>query len=373
MTLGKMPGLDVLRGLAIVMVLVCHGLDPSSGTVFRDYHSPLMSLVEWITASGRFGVHLFFVLSGFLITGILVDSRGTADFYRNFYLRRVLRIVPAYVALLAVLLGGRFITWRYVAISLLYLCNMPGLLRGIPEYGPLWSLSVEEQFYLVWPFVVRRLSLRGLAIVSVLVVAFTPALRFALLYGPPVLHDLEKKTWVVGDFFAAGALIALAMRSSHLRPRLARIAAGCIAAGVALFVLAWFPAAFTGSTADRFRLAFALEPVLLLFSGLILFAALQPRLAHGPVARPLLFLGKISYGLYLCHQLVFALVYSHWPFPPIPAVGPYPQLIPRFLVASALSIAVATLSRNTLEEFFLRLKPKHVPPGEPGRAAGQMT
>lgn len=355
------PWLDVLRGLAILMVLVCHGLDPANGTVFDQYHSIGMFALRTLTADGRFGVHLFFILSGFLITGILLQSRADRDYYRNFYLRRVLRIVPAYVLMLIALKLGGVVSWRFLLICVLYLCNMPGLLGGRPEYGPLWSLSVEEQFYLVWPLVVRKLSLRALAWFSAAIVVLTPLLRFVLLYGPAPLHDIDKKTWAVCDFFAAGALIAIAVRTPRLYTLLRRAAVPLTLLGLGLSLLLFLPLEPAPATQNAVA-ALGLEPVLITFSGLVLLAALLRGKPKALVFRPLLFLARISYGLYLCHEWIFVLVSRHWPFPPIPGAGPVAQLAPPFAVGSALSIAVAFISRNTVEERFLQLKPRHQRP-----------
>ena len=103
----------------------------------------------------------------------------------------------------------------------------PRLFGADTEYGSLWSLSVEEQFYLIWPFFVRKLNRKALdhPVLSITIVALTPILRFGLLYAPTELSAISPiRTWDVMDFFAAGALLALAVRSSHLRSWVARAA-----------------------------------------------------------------------------------------------------------------------------------------------------
>jgi len=142
-----LPALDGVRGFAVLGV-ACSHLFPASP------HSALEAVVHNAFAFGAAGVDLFFVLSGFLITGILLDSRAEPDYFRNFYTRRVLRIAPAYLLMVAVLFLTHAITARYLAVCLLCLCNMPGLLGASSEYSALWSLSVEEQFYFVWPVLV---------------------------------------------------------------------------------------------------------------------------------------------------------------------------------------------------------------------------
>jgi peptidoglycan/LPS O-acetylase OafA/YrhL len=358
-SLSYMPGLDVLRGIAISMVLVGHGLDPANGIIFRQYHSVGMMRLDRFIVTGLLGVHLFFVLSGFLITSILIKSRQDKDYYRNFYIRRALRILPAYFLMLGVLVVSHSISGRYLAVCLLYLCNMPGLLHVGPEYGPLWSLSVEEQFYLVWPLVVRKVSRRALAILSLSIIALTPVLRFALLFGPPALHDINKKTWAVGDFFAAGAVLAVCVRSPRLQPYLHRIFGALLLLGGGWLALSCILPPATPSMLASVQAAIFLEPWLLIFSGLILGGYLYPKVGAYRICRPLLALAYISYGLYLCHEFVFELVSDHWPFPPIPGRGPFVQIIPQFAVGVAAAIAIALLSRNTVEKYFLSLKPKH--------------
>ena len=160
-----MPDLDLARGIAILMVLLDHGF-AADQTPYILHPSRFLLNLEYVARLGHMGVHLFFILSGFLITGILLDSRTQPDYFRNFYTHRVLRIAPAYLLMLVVLIATRSITARYIAVCLLCLCNMSSLLGATSEYPALWSLSVEEQFYLVWPLAVRRLSMRSLERIS---------------------------------------------------------------------------------------------------------------------------------------------------------------------------------------------------------------
>ena len=353
-SLPYMPGLDVARGVAIFMVLVDHGL--ASGEIGRA--SRFMFGLQYVARFGHMGVHLFFILSGFLITGILMDSRTQVDYYRNFYTRRVLRILPAYLLMIVVLFATHSISVRYVAVCLLFVCNMPSLLGASPEYSPLWSLSVEEQFYLVWPVIVRRLSARGVAVLCIAILLAAPVLRFGLLYGPSFAQDVRFKTWAVADFFAAGALLAIVARLPHLNLLLHRAVPVLIFAGISFFTLQHVLAAPKSLTLTNLNLATYLEPWLLGLSGFVLLAFLNPGIAISAMARPWMFLAKISYGLYLCHVFVFSLVESHWHLSARTGSGVLPELLLRFFCECALAVGVAALSRYTFEEFFLRLKPK---------------
>ncbi len=356
-SLRYMPGLDVMRGLAILLVLLYHGY-ADHHMIFVAIGTPVaLHIAHWLSLC-TMGVPLFFVLSGFLISGILIDSRAQPDYFRSFYLRRVLRIVPAYLAMLGVLMVTHSITGRYLIVCLLYFCNMTTLFGVHSQYGPLWSLSVEEQFYLFWPFVVSKLSVRHLAFLSVGIILFTPFLRLGLLYGPHQLHDIYYKTWDVMDFFASGSCMALAARSPRIRPLMPRAVLPLLISGVVFYyLLTSFP---DPSNRLFFRIlqAVSLEPWLLGFSGLILFAYVRPGIASKAIARPLVFLGNISYGLYLCHLFIYELIGRHWPTRLTSSVSPVSEAMLQFAVQISVAITVAYISRYTFEEFFLRLKPK---------------
>ena len=169
-----MPELDSLRGVAILAVVFYHGLYWSAVDV------PLRGLASWLrllSRAGWTGVNLFFVLSGFLITGILLDTRDRPDFYRRFYARRALRILPACYATLAILWVAGISTPAFVGLGCVFLSNVSPLL-GVPmSYGPLWSLSVEEHFYLLWPTLVRRLGMRLISAAAALIIVLEPLAR----------------------------------------------------------------------------------------------------------------------------------------------------------------------------------------------------
>src|ERR1051325_2130641 len=163
-----MPELDSLRGVAILMVLFFHGFNLPTA---MSHMSGLSRAFVYAATGGWAGVNLFFVLSGFLITGILLDSRWKPQYYRRFYIRRALRILPAFYLLLLLLvllarigwLDHRRIGWPFIALSFLYLANVTSFF-GVPaQYAALWSLAVEEHFYLLWPTLVHRLSKRTIA------------------------------------------------------------------------------------------------------------------------------------------------------------------------------------------------------------------
>ena len=359
-SLRYMPGLDVVRGLAILMVLCYHGLFDVT-KVTSAAQGGLFRILHWGSALGLYGVHIFFLLSGFLITGILLSSRNKPGYYRIFYLRRAARILPAGLLMVIVLKAGGWISWPYFGAAVLYLANMPGVFGAAPEYGPLWSLAVEEQFYLVWPLVVRNCSRRVLVWICTTIILLTPVLRFALLGKSVDWNSVQHKTWAVCDFFVAGALIALAVRNPAYAPLLRRLFPWLLGIGGALVVLSNSISLRQPNLSSRLFFSFLLEPWLLFGSGLILFAFFCPSIANLLWARVFIFLAKISYGLYLCHLLIFRLIEEHWKVASDGSLHSLSLLLSRFILEALVAIAIAFISRWTYEEFFLRLKPKSKP------------
>ena len=371
-----MPELDSLRGVAILLVLFFHGFGFQFGT------APLPRLAHLFviaTMPGWIGVNLFFVLSGFLITGILIESRNKTNYYRNFYLRRALRILPAYYALLLLLwvshrsgwLDHREISWQFIALSSIYLSNITNLL-GVPlQYAALWTLAVEEHFYLLWPAVVRSLSQKALAISALAIVLLCPMLR-AIAYERGYQYGAGY-TWLVADGLAIGSLLCLLSRGWLAdRKRMQRASISCIVAGVALLT---FGAPF-GILLGRTLLGGTVRVTALnLFFagalGAVLLVGTSPR--KRIVQRPLLtFFGRISYGLYLIHMLAFGFVdhfFARYVQDPLEVIqGSFALICLRFAVAGTLAIVIALLSRNYFEEWSLRLKDRWS-----AKAANQLT
>jgi peptidoglycan/LPS O-acetylase OafA/YrhL len=174
-----MPELDSVRGIAILAVLLYHGLYWQVNLAAFSRWQRIFLSGFWL---GRLGVSLFFVLSGFLITGLLIDSKSRLDYYRRFYVRRALRILPAYFALLGILAATRYASWPFILLSLAYLANFTRFFGVAIAYPVLWSLAVEEHFYLLWPWVVRKLSMRSLAACCLAIIALSPLLRLWSLH-----------------------------------------------------------------------------------------------------------------------------------------------------------------------------------------------
>jgi peptidoglycan/LPS O-acetylase OafA/YrhL len=361
----EMPGLDTLRGVAVLAVVTYHGLHwwlPPATSI-----SPGVKLLSSLASPGWLGVNLFFVLSGFLITGILLETRTRPDYWRNFYTRRILRIFPLYFVVLLILrLQG--ISWTYLLLSLFYLSNFTVALHVPDNYGPLWSLAVEEQFYLIWPLLVRRLSSRTLAIVCLGSISLSPLLRFLSASRIVPLGDPYSTTWLVSDNLAAGALIAILLRSPLATTARVRTAtAGLALLGTVFLALGFHLHLMSRSTAAGS--AFQSEPFLLLFAAALLLSLQygdHPRVLR--VTGPLRFYGYISYGLYLLHLIAFWVYLRLFPDPP----HLRPELTVGLVLLRLCTVLGATtliclLSRRYFEEYFLRWKDRLVPYTGPKR------
>ncbi len=335
-----MPELNSLRGLACLAVLFFHGLwwyIPAAATGSAGWLRALTQ--EW-----HRGVGLFFVLSGLLITGILRDSRERPDYFRRFYKRRALRILPAYYLLL-VLLPLYGMPRGFLEISLLHAANMAPTFGIRMGYGPLWSLGVEEQFYLVWPAFVRRFSNRIIAWLSAGIFVNSVLLALGLHTNSPLATF---PIWYAAHGLALGDLLALFLRSRFgtRRNTLNLVLVFTLAGSV----LVWW----SHITWTRPQIGLALQCGWdFLFAALLLGSMLLGTSRFAAWTRPrwLQFFGDISYGLYLVHVLVF-MVYRRIFHPG----DDLRSILIQFAVCSLVSIGLATLSRFTVEAWFLRLK-----------------
>jgi peptidoglycan/LPS O-acetylase OafA/YrhL len=354
---AHMPGIDVLRGIAVLLVVAFHGLAYHAPNV--RWGSRIADAVYGVTAWGWLGVNLFFVISGFLITGILDDTIGRENFYQRFYLRRALRILPAYLAVLALAWATGFITPNYIMVCVFFLANMPGLFlrHGYTLYGPLWSLAVEEQFYLLWPMLYRKLRRKGMLIVSAGLLVVCPALR-ALAFAH-LIHtgDVLSKTWMVADNLALGALMAILLRGPGIKLQWV-VALGWVqfAAGGA-GVLALFLVGRMGKL-DVLRNSVGLSCFLLLCGSAVvaMLCLFRERRLPGWM-RVFVFFGDISYGLYLVHLLLLQI------YDQIAGSGfqsDWRLLLIRFGIANGVAVGLAVLSKRYFEDPILRLKSRIV-------------
>jgi peptidoglycan/LPS O-acetylase OafA/YrhL len=294
----RIPELDGLRGLAAVMVILHH---ISQSYSFSAAGSILRLWLD-VTHAGWIGVDVFFALSGFLITRILLATHTHPHYYRNFFARRVLRLAPPFLitlALVALLVPG---SGKFLVLCIFYLANFSTLF-GIPmAYSPLWSLAVEEHFYLFWPWLVKFFSRRNLAAVGIFIVLATPPFRF---YAQKFGFFLPYYSWFRFDGLMWGALLALVVTSQRSSRRIIRIWSVAVGLVGALIFLVGAPLGAMGRS-SLIGNTVVFGAVAMATTGLIGLTALGDlRLVWAPLrSRVARFLGDISYWMYLFHVLV---------------------------------------------------------------------
>ncbi len=360
-----------MRGLAILMVMVGHfwlGAHPQ-GAIESGLYTVLQN--GWI------GVDLFFVLSGFLITGILLDAKGANGYFRNFYARRVLRIFPLYYGFLFAFFivaprlidpaaGGPFAESRGTQIWFwTYTTNFLSLVKGarLPlGLNHFWTLAVEEQFYLIWPavvFVTSRSTLKKLCL-SLLVAAFAfrLGLRLTDYYHTGGLVLTPGRI----DTLAVGGWLAVMVREQRTRDLVGRIApAAFIAATVALLMLNLPDERIFGYDLEMQTFGF---PLLAVMSASLIVLTTSAMHRGGRVRRSfesrlLGFFGKYSYGMYVLHlPLVVALERLGFGISAFPRVAnsDVPGAIAYSLIAITLTTLLAFASWHLYEKQFLKLK-----------------
>lgn len=349
--------LDGIRGLAILLVLAFHF--GRSARMF-GISSPLLQATE----IGWVGVDLFFVLSGFLITGILYDSRMNERYFRNFYARRSLRIFPLYYgALLVTVVLGMFwpeaeVWSAYSPVWIAsYMTNFLMASEGTEAAGILghfWSLAVEEHFYLLWPLFVRWGTRRQLMAVSATLIIMAFALRVALVINsvdPEAIYILTPTRF---DALATGAFCSLAVRGAGGPAALVRgawITLVLGGAGVIVLVLS----RHTLSNQDPVMQTIGFTMLSAIFASVIV-VGLTDRQIKGVLENGILrWFGRYSYGIYIWHPIIAVILFNtHIPG----ALGVSGPLLSSLMVlfAIALSILAAVISYRYWEQPFLRLK-----------------
>jgi peptidoglycan/LPS O-acetylase OafA/YrhL len=330
--------------------------------------------VRLILGHGWLGVDLFFLLSGFLITGILMDSKDRPQYFRNFYIRRVLRIMPLYFAV--VLVWSIFYRGhgRYFLLSSIFGANLAPILHIAAPHGPgvLWSLAVEEHFYLLWPAIVYLLDRRKVLILCSVLFIGCPILRaiFAARgMNPEAIYNLS---WFRFDGLAAGAALAIWARSEHSERQSARKIAATLLGALGAISLAGLPFGLFG-TKTVAAVALRYTQAYLFFGALfILTLVYRDTKWTALLRRPFMqFTGALSYCLYLVHLSLGDLYQSLYARQHIFHLGPTSTVLVRGAFFVAASFGVAVLSRKYLEEPFLALKDKfsshagEAPPAKP--------
>jgi peptidoglycan/LPS O-acetylase OafA/YrhL len=347
----------------------------------RTYAVALVCLLHWVRLGwlpwGKLGVNLFFVLSGFLITRILLNTRSRGaegsrlHEIRIFYVRRYLRITPVFYGTLAILfVTGSIIirntlTWHLFYLSNFLFASMGPSLEYVSHF---WSLAVEEQFYLVWPWIVIFLPARHLraGILSLIVAA--PLFRFMTgVFHQPVIGALPIASF---DTLGMGAYLAyLGWEEQRTGVPFNRKAFGALAlAGLALFALI----AGLNLRGDT-SLVFLEDTAMAAFFGWLVLSAsagFRGKFAFVVENRVVLYLGKISYGLYIFHNLMPYVVMRLAKIPQLSSLLAHglSVRIPLFII---LTVAVSAGSWHIFEKPINNLKrffPYVQKPGAPSFA-----
>jgi peptidoglycan/LPS O-acetylase OafA/YrhL len=371
---AHVPALDGVRGLAILLVLFDHLFWSNSAAAHG-----LLAVIAGVRDSAYAGVNLFFALSGFLITGILLDTLDVPHYFRNFYARRSLRIFPLYYgALFALMLLSRpmhftWSGWQYYDLT--YTANLAVWRHNAPlNLGPFvinhfWSLQVEEQFYLFWPLIVFRIrSPEKLVRVSLVGCALILSLRviFVMMAGKPGFTNqylTYSPTFSCADNILFGCCLAALLRSGwrdtvkKWAPRvLAAVTIVLVAYGWRNRGLEWF--AKVGEAQDIFMPTIG-ATLLGIASTAVIAMTLQQkskteRIFRNPVLR---FFGAYSYGIYVFHYTLHNVL-----------TGPIRAFLNGRLHSKALavlgaavvvglaSVLIAFASYHLYEKHFLRLK-----------------
>jgi peptidoglycan/LPS O-acetylase OafA/YrhL len=350
------PELDVLRFFAFFGVFRFHFA--SAVSIYVQHGAPRwLAVANAITYAGAFGVDLFFVLSAYLITELLLrekSQRGTLN-VRAFYIRRILRIWPLYFFSIGLGLVPAFnpvhgFSWRYVIAFLLLAGNWSVIAWGWPMHtivNPLWTVSVEEQFYLFWPPIVRKISRDHLVFAAVAMLILASGMRVLMLVLHGDINSVRCNTLARLDPIALGILAATTLRGRmpHFSSGLRLSMLGCGSVVLVLVAHYW---KIQEPESLLWMPTLAGFPIVAACCTLIMFAFLGVS-SRLPVA--LVYLGKVSYGLYVYHALgmvladKLVLVHTH-----------LHQLVLRETLALTITILLASASYAFLEKPFLQLK-----------------
>ena len=346
------PALDGVRGLAIFGVLISHFVP-----VLADaFGTPWARAMVAYAGLGAWGVDLFFVLSGFLITGILIETRDSPDYWRSFFGRRALRIFPLYYVFLGVLCltnPPAHEPWKLW----LHLSNWRsdlGISSNIYTWH-FWSLAIEEQFYFVWPVLLGMLPARRIGPICLCVAMASMVARATAAWSGAGIETLHRMTPFSLDGLAIGSYLAWAVRHRPIAAdRLMRMAPWiCLASAAAIYALGKFEIPFAAV------MVFGRAIVSIGGGALVLMAVARPTLSGRLLAwPPLRMLGKYCYGLYLLHPIIVVKVMTRtqWFATHLPSWMLPLAWIASLIVGLMASLVLARLSWRLIESPCLSMK-----------------
>ncbi len=346
MRLVYYKNLDGVRGIAALMVMFYHFF------LFAHYDDGIYLILEKLSVFGQTGVTLFFVLSGFLITRILMESKNSEGYFKNFYIRRSLRIFPLYYL---------FLILTYYAFPLIFDLKWVPIDRQLYYFfylqnwaitfdwkaiGPIhfWSLAVEEHFYLFWPFLVFYTNRKRLFISIIGIISIAMFLRWFMHSEGIGIHYF---TFTRFDALALGALLSLLEVKEYLVSKNAKYFLFSGIFSLIPTIILWL--SFSGEALVIIQVVKYLLLSLTYFSfiGFVISLSQQSLINQILNSRLLNYTGKISYGLYVYHPFIFHYVNKsidnkYW--------------IVTMIVSFVVSYLISSLSFNFFESYFLKLK-----------------
>jgi peptidoglycan/LPS O-acetylase OafA/YrhL len=369
----RVPELDGIRAIAVWMVLLAHAFFgfPNAPGALASVPSPVLQII----GHGWLGVDLFFLLSGFLITGILLDTKERPHYFRNFYVRRVLRIMPLYFTVIIVWSFFYTDSAAYFLLSSVFGANLSELLHIHEPHGPgvLWSLAVEEHFYLLWPLIVLVLNRRRLLIVSGAIFLAMPILRGIWAARGMPADTIYVLSWFRFDGLVGGAMMAMWTKSSFFSTRNAKK----IAAGLALAEIVISLAGLKFGIFGRFTIAavaLRYTQTYLAFGALFILVVAHRASPWSAVLRSrfMQLSGALSYCIYLIHLSIgdgYEYLVAKYGIVPAERFGATGAVLLRTVVMVGLSFAVALVSRKYLEAPFLAMKDRFTRRDRPAAVA----
>ena len=360
------PVLDGLRGVAILLVLLMHLMPSGPSTTL------LGKFAKSFAEIGSAGVDLFFVLSGFFITGILLNAKGAPHYFRNFYARRVLRIFPLYYGMLLVSLVLIPLIWPPTSPDArrivhdqgwlwLYVSNIKGSFSALDrpfsagwmQFDHFWSLALQEQFYLIWPVLILLLNRRWMIWLCTMLIGLALATRCWLYWNGDETAAFYSLTLCRLDELAIGSLLALMGRERLNIARMKNIATiAALTCGVIL-------AAIWNTDARAMTLGGTLFSFL--FGALVVLA-----LATAPnnplrtllTLQPLCKIGQFSYAIYVLHPMLLAILANFITYQRLGTIVHSGELgvFLYLIIGFALTLAAGWASWHLYEKHFLKLK-----------------